>query len=330
MRFRTDRFSRPFHAGLVTISLGLGLAACGGANDVQVASASSAVPVNGPQADYPVRVGEPYLVGDIEYKPSDTLNYDHVGYLVASTDTVGYTATHHTLPMPSYVEVTSLDSGRTILVRVEHRGPMDSHHLLALSPAAMAQLEATHETPIRVRRTVPPEDHRALLRSGNAAPLRMDTPASLLAVLQRRLPSSGTASLGAKAEGEAQAQAPDPSLPTESSIEHIEIAASNATLATVPVIASEAEEGEVVPAEAAAAFSPPPVEPDVSYLVQAATFSTADRAERVANVLGGAVRPSGRYFQVRTGPFLTRGEAEASLANVRRAGYSDARILTSG
>jgi rare lipoprotein A len=33
---------------------------------------------------------------------------------------------------------------------------------------------------------------------------------------------------------------------------------------------------------------------------------------------------------VRTGPFATRGEAEASLAKVRAAGYRDARIYTSG
>jgi rare lipoprotein A len=66
------------------------------------------------------------------------------------------------------------------------------------------------------------------------------------------------------------------------------------------------------------------------FIVQAATFSTADRATRVADALGGAVIPAGQYFRVRTGPFATRGEAEASLAKVRAAGYRDARIFTSG
>jgi rare lipoprotein A len=47
-------------------------------------------------------------------------------------------------------------------------------------------------------------------------------------------------------------------------------------------------------------------------------------------VLGGKVTRSGQYFRVRTGPFATRGEAEASLAKVRAAGYRDARIFTSG
>ena len=67
-----------------------------------------------------------------------------------------------------------------------------------------------------------------------------------------------------------------------------------------------------------------------AFVVQAAAFSTAERAERAARTLDGNVTRAGRYYRVRTGPFATRGEAEASLAKVRAAGYSDARILTNG
>jgi rare lipoprotein A len=59
-------------------------------------------------------------------------------------------------------------------------------------------------------------------------------------------------------------------------------------------------------------------------------MSTAERAKRVAGTIGGSVSKSGDYFLVRTGPFATRAEAEASLAKVRAAGYSDARIFTNG
>ena len=65
-------------------------------------------------------------------------------------------------------------------------------------------------------------------------------------------------------------------------------------------------------------------------MVQAAAFSTEERARRVAAELGGSFSQSGNLWRVRTGPFATRAEAEASLAFVRRAGYSDARILTGG
>ncbi len=304
---------------------------------------------NGPRADYPVVVGEPYSIAEVEYVPADVLNYDHVGYASLDQGAMGYSGAHHTLPVPSYVEVTSLDTGRTVLVRLERRGPMESNHLVALSPAAMAQLGASAETPVRVRRVNPPETERFALREGEPASLRMDTPASLLTVLQRRLPADGGASLRAEnaAPPASAQQMVEPSL-----IDSVEIAASDAAIATPPQLdtlqtASADEEAQTAEAtvfsEAFAAAEAPqsdtvasiPIEAPVPaaegrFVVQAAAFSTMERAERVADALGGQITQSGRYFRVRTGPFMTRGEAEASLAIVRRAGYSDARILTSG
>jgi rare lipoprotein A len=139
----------------------------------------------GPAADYPVVLGEPYKVGDTVFSPANAMNYDAVGYASVGGPTVGVSAAHHTLPMPSYVEVTSLTSGRTILVRVERRGPMDSTHAIELSPAAIAQLGLSSDgrAPVRVRRVNPLETERALLRSGMNAPERMVTPKPLLAVL---------------------------------------------------------------------------------------------------------------------------------------------------
>src|SRR5688572_15239045 len=98
-------------------------------------------PVNGPHADYPVVVGERYAIEGTEYVPEDVLNYDHVG--LAAADEAGggaVSGAHHTLPLPSYIEVTSLDTGRTALVRIERRGPMTGQQLVALSPGALAQL----------------------------------------------------------------------------------------------------------------------------------------------------------------------------------------------
>jgi rare lipoprotein A len=69
---------------------------------------------------------------------------------------------------------------------------------------------------------------------------------------------------------------------------------------------------------------------DGAYLVQAAAMSTMERAQKVAGSIGGSVSKAGQYFRVRTGPFATRQQAEASLAKVKAAGYSDARILTDG
>jgi len=149
----------------------------------------AAVAPFGPEADYPVTVGDPYVIGGVSYTPSDTLNYDAVGYAHAGTEGAGISGAHHTLPLPCYVEVTALDTGRTVLVRLDRRGPMTGKQLVELSPAAWAQLGFAPgaDAAVRVRRVNPQENERALLRTGNRAPDRMDTPPGLLTALRRKL-----------------------------------------------------------------------------------------------------------------------------------------------
>lgn len=347
MRLPDSRSGRAVARLVLTTVLAAGLAGCGGYSE-PLASVSTPSASIGPAADYPVTVGAPYTVDGTSYTPLDTMNYDEVGHLTLDSGATGYTAAHHTLAYPSYVEVTSLETGRTVLVRVERRGPMTSNALIALSPAAMAQLGGGADTAVRVRRVNPPEEHRALLRASNAAPLRMDTPMSLVNVLRRRLPESASASLqasatpnpienvavAASAANPAPTMPPTPELapidqpaaPTSPSSELVEVFADLADTAA-PALA-ENPAVSVASVASVASDSSPQVEG--GFVVQAAAFSNPDNARRAANVLGGEITRSGNFYRVRTGPFATRGEAEASLANVRRAGYSDARILTSG
>jgi len=105
-----------------------------------------AQPISGPAADYPMVLGDPFVVDGVTYTPTDRLNYDAVGYAVPDAEGGGgISGAHRTAPLPSYVEVTALDSGRTILVRLERRGPMQGDGLVALSPGALrsASLEPT-------------------------------------------------------------------------------------------------------------------------------------------------------------------------------------------
>lgn len=50
------------------------------------------------------------------------------------------TAAHRTLPLPSYVRVTNLDNGRSLVVRVNDRGPFHSDRIIDLSYAAALKL----------------------------------------------------------------------------------------------------------------------------------------------------------------------------------------------
>ena len=51
-----------------------------------------------------------------------------------------FTAAHKTLPLPSYVRVTNLDNGRSLVVRVNDRGPFHPGRVMDLSYAAAVRL----------------------------------------------------------------------------------------------------------------------------------------------------------------------------------------------
>ncbi|MEZ5737853.1 MAG: SPOR domain-containing protein [Novosphingobium sp.] len=258
-------------------------------------------------------IGDPFTIDGVTYTPVDKLNYDEVGYAsVASDGETVVTGAHKTLPLPSYVEVTSLVSGKTILVRLQDRGPMSNDLLTELSPGAAAQLgiEAEGKAPVRVRRVNPPETERAMLRSGKQAPERMDTPRPLVNVLMRKLKAQEPLALK-------PAPAPTPAPASEPS----PAAKPAPSPSPAPAAASLPD------AKPAASSKPTQTAGSGGLLVQAAAFSTKDRADKAAAAIGGKVSKPGKYWLMQLGPFATGAEAEAALAKAKAAGYSDARIL---
>lgn len=298
----------------------------------------------GPQADYPMVLGDPFTIDGQEFVPTDTASYDAVGFAAADNEGgQGVTVAHKTLPMPSYVELTELDTGRTILARVERRGPMTASRLVALSPGAMAALGVSDGAPVRVRRVNPPETDRAELRAGRKASDRMDTPKSLLGVLQRKLPNGLAASslpaspveLASLPAAAPKAPAATPA-PARANGLFVEDRRANTAYplggrpvskpASEPVAVAATAPKSPAAAPAVAASAPASGE----FVVQAAAFSSKANADRAANKIGGFVTQVGSLYRVRMGPYTTRGQAEAALAKVREAGYSDARVFTAG
>ncbi|MFO1033660.1 MAG: septal ring lytic transglycosylase RlpA family protein [Hyphomicrobiales bacterium] len=92
-------------------------------------------------------VGKPYQVAGRWYTPKEQPGYDKKGtaswygeaFNARKTsngewfDMADLTAAHPTLPLPSYAKVTNLENGRTIVVRINDRGPFVGTRIMDLS-----------------------------------------------------------------------------------------------------------------------------------------------------------------------------------------------------
>src|ERR1700694_1262395 len=111
------------------------------------------------------RVGKPYIVAGRVYVPEEDNGYREVG--TASWygddfhgrqtangevfDMASLTAAHPTLPMPSYARVTNLSNGKSLIVRVNDRGPYHGNRLIDVSNRAAELLEFKGNGVARVR-----------------------------------------------------------------------------------------------------------------------------------------------------------------------------------
>jgi rare lipoprotein A len=111
------------------------------------------------------RVGKPYTVAGRVYVPEEDTSYreeglaswygdDFHGRLTANGevfDMASLTAAHPTLPMPCYARVTNLSNGKSLIVRVNDRGPYHGNRLIDVSNKAAELLEFKGNGVARVR-----------------------------------------------------------------------------------------------------------------------------------------------------------------------------------
>jgi rare lipoprotein A len=111
------------------------------------------------------RVGKPYTVAGRVYVPEEDVNYreeglaswygdDFHGRLTANGevfDMASLSAAHPTLPMPCYARVTNLSNGKSLIVRVNDRGPYHGNRVMDVSSRAADLLEFKGNGVARVR-----------------------------------------------------------------------------------------------------------------------------------------------------------------------------------
>ena len=222
-----------------------------------------------------VKIGQPYTVLGQSYTPSDDRSYDVTGiaswygpgFHALSTasgeryDQDAISAAHKTLPLPCYVEVSNLDNGRALVIRINDRGPFVDGRIIDLSrrSAQLLGVDRPGTAHVRVRRVYPD--------------------ASVIAALTP----------------------PPTTLPPLA-----------AAAAPIPVTLPAATPGTV--------------------FIQVAAVSDQGRAEWLRGYLApfGATiieRAPRGLWRVRLGPYSTRDAATPILAQVRTAGYTDARAV---
>lgn len=111
------------------------------------------------------QVGKPYTVGGQTFTPSENQNYRAEGMaswygsafhgrLTANGevfDRYSLSAAHPTLPLPSYVRVTNTGNGRSVIVRVNDRGPFHGNRVLDVSKRTAEVLDFQRSGTARVR-----------------------------------------------------------------------------------------------------------------------------------------------------------------------------------
>jgi rare lipoprotein A len=356
-RFGTARFTRVALSLIIVGAVGANIVACGsGGGGPKLGERVIPLGQPVPKGGGAYRVGEPYQLNGVWYQPTEDTRYDQVG--TASWygemfhgrrtangeiyDMERLSAASPTLPMPVYARVTNLANGRSLIVRVNDRGPYRSNRIMDLSRRSAELLGYREQGTARVR-----------VQYLGRAPLNGDD-----SYERRNLASQPWAQFAMR--GKSGGMTGEPA--TVASVERGAMPSRRTPQRLRPPIVPLVAEDEEWAAPSAAAADPtlkwkvsprgtarrdPPsratVQPTAApitlsgkgVVILAGSFKNKDNADRALTLLGGIaqveVAPMSiggeTFFRVRVGPFADRGEAGAALERVTEAGYSGARIV---
>jgi rare lipoprotein A len=221
-------------------------------------------------------------------------------------DMYGMTAAHKSLPLPAYVRVTNLQNGRSVVVRVNDRGPFVGNRIIDLSYTAAAKLDMLHDGTAMVEiRTIDP-----------GAPAEST---SLMAAAAAAVTGTAAAQAAPATPAPTAPPGPAPAVP-------VATAPAPAALTTgwVPLPPDTAPATGTAAAVGTALF------------VQAGAFADPVNAERLAAKLRGDAfgkvfvredQIAGRLlYRVRIGPVPDVAQFDRIVAALERAGIGDAHL----
>lgn len=267
------------------------------------------------------KIGNPYQVGGVWYYPERDLAYDETGIgswygdefagrLTANGEIFDpdmVTAAHKTLPMPSVVRVTNLDNGKSLVVRINDRGPFVAGRIIDLSREAARLIGYRDQGIARVRVQVLAEQTlrlEKLAKDGNFTEITGDVSAmpTVAAVEQPEVSMTATSSSGETVDSDVE----------DDNVSALELLARSRV-------------GEVITVA--------PIETQIWVQVGAfyAEANASNVLAKVEIVGAGQVSPvdvSGQTLhRVRIGPLSSVEAADRALDGVIGLGFSGARIV---
>lgn len=279
------------------------------------------------------QVGKPYQVSGLWYRPHEDPSYDRTGKaswygeLFHGRRTANgeiydmnrLSAAHPTLPLPVYAKVTNLGNGRTIVVRINDRGPFAHDRIIDLSRRSADALGFRHRGTAQVR-----------VQFLRRAPLNGDD-----SFERRYLASRGSKDYAAA-----------PPLPDRVKRPRAVAALSRPSSPKgtqrwddMAMLIGKSEIKASLEATGSTGLPITPKPQRVSSLIgpaiQAGSFRNRDNAERARATLS-AIAPVDMaeinvgdqvYFRVRVGPFANEIDAKRALHRVTAAGYVGAKII---
>jgi rare lipoprotein A len=219
----------------------------------------------------------------------------------------GLTAAHRSLQLPAIIRVTNLENGRSMLLRVNDRGPEKPGRILGVSPRAGALLGMTPGRAAQISLVVDAEKSRA---AAEGLPGQAPAPIAIAAAPRAAVAREELAPLPGTREAPRREVQP---LPSAAPLTEL-APQRRSTMAPLP--------------ETVTQTAPRPG----SLLVEAGQFSGRSAAEAVAARLPGArISQQGRgrnaSFRVALGPFAEVRAADFALERTLAAGLSGARII---
>lgn len=298
------------------------LASCSEAQYVAHVAKQIPFPSDPPKTVGHFKVGNSYVIKGRRYYPKERYSYtehgtaswygpNFHGKMTANGEYFNkheLTAAHRTLQMPSIIRVTNVSNGRSLILRVNDRGPYAHNRILDVSERAATLLGFKKAGTARIKLEVLPEPSRQVAAMAKAG----QNTAGFEVALNRnngRMPATYTR--------------PAPSIQQASLTKPVRVATVEPAAAPAPITPVQAE------------TITPPALPKGNIYVQAGSFSSEQNALSLSERLSHYGRSkvyltrvgNVPYFRVRLGPYTDRHEASRILTALNGQGNKNAVIV---